>query len=141
MNRMGKRIAAGLCTLTLLCSLTSPVLAVEDVGSGYEAETSSEEAAEIRVNVSIFENIGRSWILNPMQITCKSGDGLEELMDILIRYAYLEDALVSGGALLSLTTDDGDVYKLDSKKEQSWLLIVNGIEYEYINGQLEMYCR
>ncbi len=136
MNRMGKRIAAGLCTLTLLCSLTSPVLAVEDVGSGYEAETSSEEAAEIRVNVSIFENIGRSWILNPMQITCKSGDGLEELMDILIRYAYLEDALVSGGALLSLTTDDGDVYKLDSKKEQSWLLIVNGIEYEALQPTL-----
>ncbi len=145
MRQIGKKLAAGLCTFTLLCSLCTPVLAAEtyspltgeNSASDSEPETVSEEPKDIRVTVGIFENISRSWILNPMQITCSETDGLQELMDTLVRYAYLEDALVSDGALLSLTDDTGDVYKLDTRKEQSWLLILNGIEYDTLLGSVD----
>lgn len=144
MKHFGSGMAAMLCTLSLLCSLPAPVLAAgtESLSAGEElaeSETESvqEEPEDIRVTISIFENIGRSWILSPMQITCKDSDGLEELLDTLIRYAYLEDAVVKDGELLSLTAEDGDVYKLDSRKEQSWLLILNGIEYNVLGPTIQ----
>ena len=66
---------------------------------------SSEAQQDISLTVSIFENVGRGWILNPVQLQCPAGSGLEELLELLDRYAYLDTAEVSNAV-------NGDTFNL-----------------------------
>ena len=90
---------------------------------------SSEAQQDISLTVSIFENVGRGWILNPVQLQCPAGSGLEELLELLDRYAYLDTAEVSNGKLLSLTDDHGKIYDGGPDSEDEWLMLLNGIEH------------
>jgi hypothetical protein len=74
---IGKRITAGLLALLLFAGLSLPVCADETDASDAESAAASEKVADIRVTVSIFENIGRSWILAPMQIGIPGDGGVQ----------------------------------------------------------------
>ena len=52
------------------------------------------------------------------------------MIETLERYAYLEDAVISDGQLLSLTDDAGTLYDGGPDQEDEWLMILNGIEQD-----------
>ena len=120
------------CCLLMLNSHFFTVNAISSEPSGEESSASlpSEVQENITLTISIFENSGRGWILNPIQLSCPEGSGLAELIEILKRYAYLEDAVIEDGRLLSLTDDTGTLYDGGPDQQDEWLIILNGIEQD-----------
>ena len=129
MNPLIRKSVAILSCLLLLGGQLLPAYALDAGSSSSDVlPISSEQQQNITLTVSIFENVGRGWILNPIQLQCPSGSGLEDLMEILDQYAYLDGAEVSDGKLMTLTDDAGKEYDGGPDQEDEWLIILNGIE-------------
>lgn len=126
-----KSIAVLSCLL-LLNSQILPVHAASSTtrSSDFSAPISAESEENITLTVSIFENGGRGWILNPVQLSCPQGSGLTKLMETLERYAYLDGSVVADGKLISITDDSGTLFDGGPDKEDEWLTILNGIEQD-----------
>lgn len=132
---MKSLLRKSVAVLSCLLLLNSQIFSVHAISSNTgstdsSVSVSSEVQENITLTVSIFENSGRGWILNPIQLSCPEGSGLTELIETLERYAYLEDAVISDGQLLSLTDDAGTLYDGGPDQEDEWLMILNGIEQD-----------
>lgn len=134
-----QKSVAVLCCLLLLNSQIFSVHAINSKPQSNESDVSlsSEVQENITLTVSIFENSGRGWILNPVQLSCPQGSGLTELMQTLERYAYLEGAVVTDGQLISITDDSGTLFDGGPEKEDEWLMILNGIEQDNLRYMLD----
>jgi len=129
---MIKKLTAILCALLLLSAPVSSVPVFADGDTGIALAEEVVERADIRITISIFENISGSYLLPPLQLTAKEGDTIEDVLLTLINYAYLEDAVVSEGQLLSITTEDGSIFKLDARDEALWKIAVNDTLYDIL---------
>ena len=131
-----RRLLSALLALLLLSggpvSVPSSILAAaaSDAVSESAAESGEESAASsISLTVSIFENVGRRWLLSPTQLSVPDGTGLGSLLSVLNQYAFLEDVRMDGSEILSITDEDGDVFPANPSVGNNWIMVVNGIEY------------
>ena len=131
-----RRLLSALLALLLLSggpvSVPSSILAAaaSDAVSESAAESGEESAASsISLTVSIFENVGRRWLLSPTQLSVPDGTGLGSLLSVLNQYAFLEDVRMNGSEILSITDEDGVVFPANPSVGNNWIMVVNGIEY------------
>ncbi len=131
MNRC-RRLIAALLSLLLLSGGAPSVYAAEpptDSSSSLSETGEESSAAAINLTVSIFENVGRRWLLSPTQLSVPGGTGLDGLLHILSQYAFLQEAKTEGNEILSITDEDGDVFPSNASVGNNWIVIINGIEY------------
>ncbi len=130
-----RRLFSALLALLMVSGCLPPALAAESSPGTAVSDSLPEEAEEsaepapLNLTVSIFENVSRRWLLSPTQLSVEAGTGLDGLLSTLSGYAFLEDAETEGGAILSITDEEGEVFPANPSIGNNWILVVNGIEY------------
>lgn len=127
MSRLSAVIAALFCSWLLLLSGT-PAAGPSSAAESAESAEESLPEAQIQVTVSIFENVGHSYLVGPLALSCPESASPDSLLQLLWEYAYLESVTYNEGELVALETENGR-YAADENGD-GWVFMLNGQEID-----------
>lgn len=120
------RIRAGCLLLTLMMIFCLPAMPVR---ADKDTDESSEDLPKITVSVSIFENIGHSYLAGPLTLQCDEGSTPADVLRKLCDYAYLDGVTAEEDKLVSVLAGGESYAAVDG--ESGWVLTIDGQEIAF----------
>ena len=114
-----------LCLLLTFCLPVTPAAA--------RPSESSEEIERIKISISIFENIGHSYLAGPLTLQCPTDATPAEVLEILCDYAYLDDVTVEDELPVAIAVNDETYTAVDG--DSGWILTVNGQQWSELSDE------
>ncbi|MBR6791203.1 MAG: hypothetical protein IKM31_10095 [Oscillospiraceae bacterium] len=120
------RIRAGCLLLILMMIFCLPAMPVR---ADKDTSESSEDLPKITVSVSIFENIGHSYLAGPLTLQCNEGSTPADVLRKLCDYAYLDGVTTEEDKLVSVLAGGESYAAVDG--ESGWVLTIDGQEIAF----------
>lgn len=111
-----------------VCLLLSLMMIFLSIPVRADSDTSEEPVPKITISVSIFENIGHSYLAGPLTLQCPEGSAPADVLRLLCDYAYLDEVTLEGEKLLAASAG-GNIYTAVDG-DSGWALMVSGQEFD-----------